>query len=111
MVKIVFAVVWGILAFFSLIISILSFMEKGFLFHNAYIWASKQERDRMDKKPYYRQSAIVFALGAAVFLCMAVEFVLMTGWLWIGIGACTIAALIYAVASDKEISKGSVRRN
>ncbi len=59
----------------------------------------------MDKKPYYRQSAIVFALCAAAFLCMAVEFVLITRWLWIGVGACTIAALIYAIASDKKISK------
>ena len=51
----VFALVSGVISF-------LSFKEKGFLFNNAYIYASKSERERMDKRPYYRQSAIVFLL-------------------------------------------------
>ncbi len=101
----IFAVIWGILALFSLIISIMSFMEKGYLFNNAYIWASKRERDSADKKTYYRQSAIVFAFVAAVFLCMAVKFACMTGWLWIGVGAGAILALAYVIASDKKISR------
>ena len=42
------------------ILSIRSFREKGFLFNNAYLYASKEEREVMNKKPYYRQTAIVF---------------------------------------------------
>ena len=64
MAELVWTIICGILAIVCLIISILSFKEKGFLFNNAYIWASKQERDAMDKKSYYRQSAIAFALCA-----------------------------------------------
>ncbi len=106
MAEILCAMAGGIFAVICLIISIMSFMEKGFLFNNAYIWASKQEREKMDKKPHYRQSAIIFALLTAVFLCDAVECVLRTGWLWIVAGAVTIAALVYGIVSSaKEITK------
>ncbi len=50
------------LAGICLIISIFQFMEKGFCFNNAYLYASKEERKTMDKSPHYRQSAIVFML-------------------------------------------------
>lgn len=34
------------------VMSILSFMQKGFLLNNAYIYASKEERKKLDKKPH-----------------------------------------------------------
>lgn len=89
-----------ILAIISLAICILSFHEKGFLFNNAYIWASKKERDKMDKKPHYRQSAIVFGLMALLFLCMAFEVLFHTGWLWFIVGAIGFVMLGYAVISS-----------
>lgn len=52
------------------VMSILSFMQKGFLLNNAYIYASKEERKKLDKKPHYRQSAIVFLLLGIVFLLL-----------------------------------------
>ena len=70
MTEIVCAIICGILALIALVISVRSFKEKGFLFNNAYIWASKQEREQMNKKPHYRQSAIAFALIAAIGLSM-----------------------------------------
>lgn len=100
MKEILGAIVCGILSVISLIISIRSFKEKGFLFNNAYIWASKQEREGMDKKPHYRQTAIVFAMISAVFLCIAIECVFLTGWLWVVVGLIVIATLIYAITSS-----------
>lgn len=63
----VYAAAFAVIAVIWLIISILSFMEKGFLFNNAYIWATKQEREKLNKKPYYRQSAICLLMAAAAF--------------------------------------------
>lgn len=100
MIEIVCAVICGIFALIALVISIRSFKNKGFLFNNAYIWATKQEREQMDKKPHYRQSAIAFALIAVIFICLGAEIVLNTGWLWIGVGASCIAVLVYAIASS-----------
>jgi len=100
MADILGVIVCGIFAIISLIISIMSFMEKGFLFNNAYIWASKQDREKMDKKPHYRQSAIVFALLTAIFFCIAIEYFLQTKWLWIVEGIFIIAVLVYAIVSS-----------
>lgn len=87
------------------VISIFQFKEKGFLFNNAYIYASKQERETMDKKPYYRQSGIVFALLSSIFLCIAAECALETGWLWWAEGALCIALLAYAIISSVKANK------
>ena len=94
------AIILGGLAIVLLVIGLLSFLEKGVLLNNAYLFAPKQERERMDKKSLYRQSAVVFSLFAAAFLCMALEAAFMTGWLWICAGAICIAALAFAIKSS-----------
>ena len=63
-----------IIAAILAVVSIRSFQNKGFLFNNAYIYASKEERGKMDKKPYYRQSAIVFCFCVQFFLSLAYLF-------------------------------------
>ena len=106
MTELIRAIICGVLAIACLIISITQFKEKGFLFNNAYIWASKQERRTMDKKPHYRQSGIAFAFIAALFFFMALECVFFTGWLWFIVGSLTVAVLVYAIASSvKEQTK------
>ena len=52
------------------------FMERGFLLNNAYIYASQKERQTMDKKPYYRQSAVVFCLLGMIFVLIGFSVVL-----------------------------------
>lgn len=100
MAMLIWAMICGVLAAACLAISIPSFKEKRLLFNNAYIWVSRQERAAMNKKPHYRQSAIAFALCAALFVFMALECVLLTVWLWILVGICAAALLVYAIASS-----------
>lgn len=97
---VVVAIVVILLSIACTVISIFQFKEKGFLFNNAYIYASKQERETMDKKPHYRQSGIVFAFLSSIFLCIAAECVLETGWLWWVEGVLCIAVLVYAIISS-----------
>ena len=82
------------------VISVFQFNEKGFLFNNAYIFATKQEREKMDKSPHYRQSGIVFAFISVMFLIIAVECILKTGWLWWIEGALGASVIVYAIASS-----------
>lgn len=104
--KTVETVIVGIFAALSLIISVLQFKEKGFVFNNAYVFASKRERETMNKKPYYRQSAIVFALIFAMFFCIFLECILSSGWIWMVGTAFAAAAIIYAIVSSmKKISE------
>lgn len=100
MAALIWAMISGLFALACLVISIMSWKEKGFLFNNAYIWASRQEREAMNRKPYYRQCAIAFALCAALFVFMALECALRTGWLWLVVGTLAPALLVYAIVSS-----------
>ncbi|MBR2913803.1 MAG: DUF3784 domain-containing protein [Oscillospiraceae bacterium] len=98
----------SILFLISLVIlwlSIRSFMEKGFLFNNAYIWASKQERESMDKKPHYRQSAVIFLLIGLVFLLNGIAVLLHIAWIFYIVIAIIIIALVYTVISSIAIER------
>ena len=101
-VSILFAV-----SVFLFFMSVRSFMEKGFLFNNAYIYASEQEREKMNKKPYYRQSAIVFLLFGIVFLLLALAVLLEVYWIYFVGVAVVIITLIYAIVSSITIEKNN----
>jgi len=95
------------LSIFLFFLSVRSFMEKGFLFNNAYIYAPKQEREKMNKKPHYRQSAIVFLLLGLSFLLNALSVLLKVNWFsYIGI-AVVILTLVYAIVSSITIEKSN----
>ena len=103
--NIIGAVALGIVAIVCFVFSYLQFHEKGFLFNNAYIYASKNERETMDKKPHYKQSGVVFLLIGAVFAINAVDMILKTGWLFYIVIVIAVIAIIYAIASSVIIEK------
>ena len=92
---------------FLFFMSVRSFMEKGFLFNNAYIYASKQEREKMNKKPHYRQSAIVFLLLSLIFLLNTIAVLLKVNWIFYIVVVVVIITLIYAIVSSIIIDKNN----
>lgn len=82
-----------------LIISIRSFMNRGFLFNNVFLYASKEEREKMDKKPYYRQTAIVFLLLSIVFVIIGLSVVFQDSRINLIEIPFIVAAVIYAIVS------------
>ena len=104
-VAIIAFVLAGIIAF----LGIRQFAEKGFLFNNAFIWTSKEEREKMDKSPYYRQSAIVFCLFSAVFLVIGISIILQNYKIQLIEIPLLISALIYAIVSSIRIKKRTKR--
>lgn len=105
MENIIEAIILGIIAMLCFVFSYLQFNEKGFLLNNAYLYASKQERKNMDKKPHYKQSGIVFGLIGLIFLINAVDIVLQTVWLFYLVIGVAIVAVIYAIVSSVMIEK------
>ncbi len=93
------------------IISIRSFRNRGFLFNNAYIYASKEEREAMDKKPHYRQSAIVFLLLSIVFVVIGLSIVLHDSRINLLEIPLFLMLSIYAVVSSARISKSKKKEN
>ncbi len=83
------------------------FAEKGFLLNNAYIWASEKERESMDKKPHYRQSAIVFCFLSAVLLVIGISTLLKNSKILLIEIPLLIGVLIYAIISSIKIEKNA----
>lgn len=109
MLEKILAAVMFLIAAGVFIMGVRSLKEKGFLFNNRYIYASKQERQNMDKKPYYRQTAVVFFLISLIFLLKGIEILLDAGWLFaVGIVIAVIAAT-YAIVSSIMIEKNKNR--
>lgn len=99
-----------ILSLGAWMIGYFQFREKGFLFNNAYIWASPKERKMMNenperKAPYYRQSAFVLTFIGSFSLMLAVY--LLTHWVWLLVpfGWLVVMTLVYAIASSVQIAR------
>jgi len=98
------SILWAI-SLLMFIMSICSFQEKGFLLNNAYLYATKQQREEMDKKPYYRQSSVIFLLIGIIFLLNGFSALLGVGWFSYVVVAVIIITLVYAIASSIVIEK------
>ena len=105
MEEIIVASILFSISIFAFVVSIRSFMEKGFLFNNSYIYASEQEREKMNKKPYYRQTAIVFLLIGLIFLLNAASALLKADWIFYIVIAVLTVTVIYALVSSFMIKK------
>ena len=104
---IVGAIILFIIAVLAFVMSIRSFMGKDFLFNNAYIYASEQERESMNKKPFYRQSGIVFLLIGIIFLLNCFNLLFETTWIFYVIIAIVIITFVYAIVSSVTIGKNN----
>jgi len=107
MKEIIAASILFAISFFAFVVSIRSFMEKGFLFNNAYIYASKQKREKMNKKPHYRHSAIVFLSIGSIFLLNALAVLIDANWILYVVTAIVIITVIYAIVSSIMIEKNN----
>lgn len=105
MVEIIVSCILFLVAAVAFIISVRSFCEKGFLFNNAYLYADKWERQRMDKKPHYRQSAVVFLLLGVIFALLGLEILLHAYWLFGVVAAVVVLTVVYAIVSSVRIGK------
>ncbi|MBQ2570232.1 MAG: DUF3784 domain-containing protein [Ruminococcus sp.] len=104
-VEIVMAVVMFAIAGLWLFLGIRSFMERGFLLNNAYIYATKEERKTMDKKPYYRQSAVAFCLLSVMFVIIGLSVLFQNDTIMLLVIPFAVAVVLYAVVSTVLLHK------
>ncbi len=90
----------------SFIFSALSFLEKDdTILDHAYIKATKEEREGMDKKAYHRQAGVIFLLIGMMTLCNILRSLTHIAWftcLAIGI---TIGGVVYTIVSHYTIKR------
>lgn len=104
-IELVISIIVFIVAGVWLFLGIKSFSEKGFVLNNAYIYANKEEREAMDKKPYYRQSAIVFCFLSLAFVIIGISIVLSNQQINLLEIPLFIALIIYVAVSSARINK------
>lgn len=98
--ELILAIITFVFAGILAILSIRHFAQKGFLINNAFIWATEEERKKMDKRPYYRQSAVVFCLLSAVFVVIGFSVVFHNGKIQLIEIPFLTGALVYAIVSS-----------
>ena len=93
------------------LLSFRSFREKGFLLNNAYLYATEEEKKTMNKKPWYRQSAICFCLLSVAFILLGLYsvfdkkvFIILEHLVLMGTAA-------YAIVSSVMINRREGQRN
>lgn len=92
-------IAYGIAAIVCLVISVLSFMGRGYLLNNSYIYASQEKRMTTNWRPFYRQTAICFVFLTVFFIVCLVTEITNARWLVrIEIGIL-VALAIYAIVS------------
>ena len=109
MKEIITAIILFAISAFAFFMSVRSFMEKGILFNNAYIYASEEERAQMNKKPHYRQSAIIFLFGALIFLLNGLSVLLNAVWIFFVVITVAVITVVYAIISTVIIEKNNKR--
>ena len=102
--EIITAIVLILMSVGAFIMSIRSFLGKGLLLNNAYLFATEKEREAMDKAPYYKQSALVFALIGLIFLLNGLGLLFHIGWIGYVVTAVVVIAMVYAIASSIAIA-------
>ncbi len=101
--ELLFAIIIFLIAGLLLFFSIRSFMNKGFLLNNAYLYASKEEREKMDKKPYYIQTAVVFLILSMVLIIIGISVVFQDSRINLLEIPFVAGAIIYAILSTIRI--------
>ena len=89
----------------SLFFSVLAFLGKNIILDDAYLKASKEERETMNKKAYRLQAAIIFLFLAGIFALNAFRAILsmpLFTYLAIALG---IVGMIYAGISHYKLKR------
>lgn len=89
----------------SLVFSILNFAGINVILDDAYIKASPEEREKMDKKAYRLQSGIIFLLLSIMSLCNLLRAVLHLPWFTYVAYAIAVGGIVYAIISHYALKK------
>ena len=101
------AYVWGLIFITvgSLVFSILAFMGKEIILNDTYIKASKETREKMNKKAYCVQTGIIFMFLFVVSLCNALRFILHIKWFTYISLFFLVIGIIYTIVSHYKLKK------
>jgi len=110
--ELILTIILFVIAFAMFLLSYLQFKEKMVLINNAWLYASKKERETMNKTPHYRQSGVVFVLIGLNFLIDAIGCILHnTDLMLYAVIIICVIAVIYAIVSSVQIEKKNKQKS
>ncbi len=77
----------------------------------SYFYASKSERAKMDKKPHFRQSAVVFFMIGLMLLLIGLQMVIKHAFILYMLVINLVVLLVYAVVSSIAIELNEKKKN
>lgn len=86
-------------------LSVRHFLQKGRLFNNAFLYVDPEEREKLGKKPYYIQTAVVLLLLALGLLSSAFNLMFDIHIFEILSYVMFGGALVFSIASTMLINK------
>ena len=104
-IELIISAVMFIIAGVLILLSIRSFLERGFVLNNAYIYSSEEERKKMNNKPYYRQTAIIFLFLSVVFIIIGTSVILQNQTIELIQIPVITGAVVYTIVSSIKINK------
>jgi len=98
--QIVSSIIIGLVSVLLLTYSFFTSKEKGPILSNTYLWATAEERKKIDKTAEYHLITIVFRILGMVFLFLTIRII--TSWVWINfiIGILIVTVIIYAITES-----------
>jgi len=101
------ALLSGILSLSMLIYALFTSKEKGPILSNNYLFTTKEEREKIDKKAEYHRVTVVFGILGIIFLLLTIELLTMWNWLNYFIGIFIVVLILYiAKVTSDAVLKG-----
>ncbi len=103
--QIVSSIILALISILMLTYSYFASKEKGPILSNTYLWATPEERIKMDKSAEYHLITVVFGILGLVFLLLTIR--ILSSWSWINyiIGVLIAIVIIYAVTESMKSEK------
>lgn len=73
------------------------FRQKGAPFHNAYLYASEEERKNINKVPLFKKAAVIFLIIGWIFFIDALALLLKINDLYYVVGILMILLIIIGI--------------
>ena len=96
----IIAYITGGISIMVFILAIRSFQQKGTLLSNAYLFATPEQREKMDKKSEYRFVGIIMLSLSTLFLLLTISIAYRINWIFAVVILGSIALAVYAIVHD-----------
>ena len=102
----IFSIILILVAIFCFVVVYFAIKNKGPIISNQYLFASKQEREKLKTKKEYKNSAIIFSFLGLMFLLEAISVYYEISWLSFVVVILSVILIVFVIfISVKSIRK------